>query len=164
MIFCSVLCTIGFAMFLGSSFHRYTRSAPAYIHPSASEKTNIQYASLFLSISGTYASAPTLSAWNANNAAHHVRRATAIAIGFICTNSGGILATWLLGALSPAPRYTSATITLLVFSVAMGVISAVLMWYLGRENKKKEGVRTRMKREEEQKGLGDRSAWFIYNL
>lgn len=38
------------------------------------------------------------------------------------------------------------------------------MWYLGRENKKKEGVRTRMKREEEQKGLGDRSAWFIYNL
>ncbi|KAF7324460.1 MFS domain-containing protein [Mycena sanguinolenta] len=82
---CSVFCIIGFAMFLRSKNH------------------HVQYGSLFLSIPGTYAMAPAISTWNANNAAPHVRRATAIAIGFIMTNSGGILATWLLGSLSPAP-------------------------------------------------------------
>ncbi|KAF7359095.1 MFS domain-containing protein [Mycena sanguinolenta] len=82
---CSVFCIIGFAMFLRSKNH------------------HVQYGSLFLSIPGTYAMAPAISTWNANNAAPHVRRATAIAIGFIMTNSGGILATWLLGSLSPPP-------------------------------------------------------------
>ncbi|EEB89205.1 hypothetical protein MPER_12722, partial [Moniliophthora perniciosa FA553] len=127
-IFASILCIIGFALFLGS------------------KNTHVQYGSLFLSIPGTYTAARTLSAWGSNNASPQTRRATAIAISFIMTNSGGILATWLLGSLSAPPRYTSATITLLVFS-----------------NRKKEEVRGRMSKAEEKPGLGDRSAWFIYN-
>ncbi|KAJ6500774.1 major facilitator superfamily domain-containing protein [Mycena sanguinolenta] len=143
---CSVFCVIGFAMFLRSKNH------------------HVQYGSLFLSIPGTYAMAPAISTWNANNAAPHVRRATAIAIGFIMTNSGGILATWLLGSLSPPPRYTKATKLLLIFSVFMAVFSAVNTVYLARENKKKAAVRAHTSRHQEAPGLGDRSAWFVYNL
>jgi hypothetical protein len=68
-----------------------------------SAKHNVQYGSLFFSIPGIYIVAPTLTTWLANNATPHTRRATAIAITFILTNSGGILATWLLGSLSPPP-------------------------------------------------------------
>ncbi|KAJ7700772.1 major facilitator superfamily domain-containing protein [Mycena rosella] len=145
-VFASVLCTVGFAMFLGSKNH------------------HVQYGSLFLSIPGTYLMAPAISTWNANNAAPHVRRATAIAIGFIMTNSGGILATWLLGSLSPAPRYTKATKILLIFSVLMGLFATLNIVYLQSENKKKAAKRTTTPRAEEAAGLGDKSAWFVYSL
>ncbi|KAJ7778828.1 major facilitator superfamily domain-containing protein [Mycena maculata] len=145
-VFGSVLCTVGFAMFLGSKNH------------------HVQYGSLFLSIPGTYSMAPAVSAWNANNAAPHIRRATAIAIGFILTNSGGILATWLLGSLSPPPRYTKATKILLIFSVLMGFFAALNMVYLTRENKRKAAVRKESTRTDEATALGDKSAWFVYSL
>ncbi|KAL0573852.1 hypothetical protein V5O48_008093 [Marasmius crinis-equi] len=145
-IFSAVLAIIGFAMFLGSN------------------SPQVQYGSLFFSIPGTYTGAPTLSAWQSNNASPQTRRATAIAFGFIMSNSGGILATWLLGSLSPAPRYTEATITLLVFSVCILIGAALNLAYLTSQNKKKAETRRTMTRVEEKPGLGDRSAWFIYNL
>lgn len=49
-----------------------------------------RYTALCLLITGVYASAPSLIAWVSNNSAGHVRRATAIAMGFVSTNSGGI--------------------------------------------------------------------------
>ncbi|KAG6828233.1 hypothetical protein H0H92_008731 [Tricholoma furcatifolium] len=145
-MFAGVLATIGFAMFL------------------ASKSLHIKYGSLFLSISGAYSAAPALSTWGANNAAPYTRRATAIAIGFIMTNSGGILATWLLGTLSPAPLYRKATIICLIFSVLVVILSAVNVAYLHSQNKKKEQIRATTRREDEKPGLGDRSAWFVYNL
>ena len=129
-----------------------------------STKHKIQYASLFFSIPGTYLSAPTLSTWSANNAAPHTRRATAIAIGFIMTNSGGILATWLLGSLSLAPRYILATRVLLAFSVLMVAVTALNTWYLWDQNRKKAEIRKTSTRAEEDPRLGDRSAWFQYAL
>lgn len=145
-VFCSVLCTIGFAMFLGSANH------------------HVQYGSLFLSIPGTYAMSPALSTWNANNSAPHARRATAIALGFIMTNSGGILATWLLGSLSPPPRYARATKILIIFSVLTGFFTTLNIFYLSHQNKKKAEVRGRTARHEEAARLGDKSAWFVYSL
>ncbi|KAJ8509029.1 hypothetical protein ONZ45_g8746 [Pleurotus djamor] len=146
-IFCSVLCVIGFAMFLGSTSH------------------SVQYGSLFLSVTGTYCSAPALSTWSANNAAPHVRRATAIAIGFIMTNSGGILATWLLGgSLSPPPKYTKATIILLVFSVGMIVFSAGNLLYLWNENKKKAIFRASRVKSDEAEGLAAICPWKTIEL
>ncbi|KAF9460248.1 major facilitator superfamily domain-containing protein [Collybia nuda] len=145
-MFNCTLCVIGFAMYLGS------------------QSASVKYGSLFLSITGTYCAAPALSTWSANNAAPHARRATAIAIGFIMTNSGGILATWLLGALSPPPLYRKATITLLIMSVLMVVVAGMNTYYLWSQNKKKAMIRATMSRSEEKPGLGDKSAWFIYNL
>ncbi|KAG6916595.1 hypothetical protein DXG01_006203 [Tephrocybe rancida] len=145
-MFGGILATIGFAMYLGS------------------KNLHVKYGSLFLSITGAYSAAPALSTWSANNAAPYTRRATAVAIGFIMTNSGGVLATWLLGNLSPAPLYTKATITLLVFSVLIVVITGMNITYLSSQNKKKAAIRATMSRENEKPGLGDRSAWFVYNL
>ena len=147
---------------------------PLYVHPPsyptppnptpASPHQSIQYGSLFLSISGTYTVAPTVSAWGANNVFPHTRRATAIAIGFIMSNSGGILATWLLGSLSAAPRYHSATVTMLIMSVLMIVFTGLNLGYLWSQNKKKAQIRATSTQVEERPGLGDRSAWFIYSL
>lgn len=136
----------------------------SHYYTTGSTKHKIQYASLFFSIPGTYIAAPTLSTWSANNAAPHARRATAIAIGFIMTNSGGILATWLLGSLSPAPRYILATRVLLAFSVLMVVISGFNTLYLWNQNNKKREIRRTMTIDQEKPGLGDRSAWFVYAL
>lgn len=130
----------------------------------ASSSHEIQYASLFFSVPGTYIAAPTLSTWNANNAAPHTRRATAIALGFIMSNSGGILATWLLGSLSPAPRYLLATRILLSLSILMLAFSAVNLLYLVDQNKKKAAIRRNLDIDQEKPGLGDKSAWFVYNL
>ncbi|KAF7310273.1 MFS domain-containing protein [Mycena indigotica] len=142
----SVLAVVGFGMFLGSANH------------------HVQYASLFLSITGTYVVAPTLSTWNANNSAPHIRRATAIAIAFSMTNSGGILSTWLLGSISPPPRYVEGTRLLLGFSVGILVMALATIGYLKYENGKKAEVRKSTTREEEDSSLGDRSAWFVYSL
>ncbi|KAF9459860.1 major facilitator superfamily domain-containing protein [Collybia nuda] len=145
-MFSCTLCIIGFAMYLASS------------------SPSVKYGSLFLSIPGTYCSAPALSTWGANNAAPHARRATAIAIGFIVSNSGGILATWLLGTLSPPPLYRKATLTLLIMSVFMVAVTAMNTYYLWVQNKKKAAIRATMDRSKESPDLGDKSAWFIYNL
>lgn len=80
------------------------------------------------------------------------------------TQAGGLLATWLLGTLSPAPNYTSATITFIIMSVFIVIFSVANVVYLWRENRLKAERRQRMTKEEEPEGLGDRSAWFIYSL
>jgi hypothetical protein len=85
-------------------------------------------------------------------------------MSFILTQLGGILATWLLGSLSPAPNYTSATITFIAMSIGMVVFSTANLVYLWRENRLKAERRQMMRKEEEPEGLGDRSAWFIYSL
>lgn len=145
-MFAALLAIVGFGMFLGS------------------KNPKVQYGSLFLSIPGTYTGAPTLSAWQSNNASPQTRRATAIAIGFIMSNSGGILSTWLFGSLSAPPRYTKASILVLIFSVLILIGAASNLAYLRSQNKKKEEIRKTISRTEEKAGLGDRSAWYIYNL
>lgn len=80
------------------------------------------------------------------------------------TQAGGVLATWLLGTLSPAPNYTTATITFIVMSLCMLLCLIANVVYLGRENRLKAMRRQRMTKEEEPEGLGDRSAWFVYSL
>lgn len=145
---------------------RFRRSSKAMFPDAlvASDSSHIRYGSLFFSITGSYCTAPPLATWIANNSAPHVRRATSVAIAFIMTNAGGILSTWLLGSLSPAPDYTKATITFIIMSIGMAVFSTVNLVYLSRENRLKAEKRQKMTREEEPAGLGDRSAWFEYNL
>ncbi|KAF8553825.1 MFS general substrate transporter [Imleria badia] len=146
VIFFSLLQVIGFTMFYGIT------------------SNHVRYGSLFFSITGAYCAAPALITWLANNSAPHVRRATAVAVSFIMTQVGGVLSTWLLGSLSPAPNYTSATITFIVMSVCMVVFSVANLAYLWRENRLKAERRGRMGKEDEPEGLGDRSAWFVYSL
>lgn len=144
-IFASVLGVIGFSIFYATKTHAG------------------RYASLFFSITGVYLIAATLTTWVANNSAPATRRATCIAIAFILTNSGGILATWLLGSLSPAPDYVSATKTFIIMCVLSVVFCAANLVYVVRENSRKALLRQQMSKQDEPKGLGDRSAWFVYS-
>ncbi|GLB41450.1 putative major facilitator superfamily protein [Lyophyllum shimeji] len=142
----SVLCIIGFIMYLSST------------------NPHVQYGSLFFSISGISCSGPSLSTWLSNNAAPQVRRATAIALGFVMSNVGAILALWLFGSWSKPPRYTSGTIVLLVSACMMTFLSFCNLLYLRSQNRKKALARQERTKETEATGLGDRSAWFIYTL
>lgn len=162
-LFSGILATIGFAMFLGW-FCVLSMPDHLTIFFVGVKAVHVKYGSLFLSVTGAYCAAPALSTWSANNATPYTRHATAIAIGFIMTNSGGILATWLLGLLSAPPLYTKATITLLIFSVLMIVFTAFNIVFVTTQNRKKAEIRATISRENENPGLGDRSAWFVYTL
>ncbi|RPD55939.1 MFS general substrate transporter [Lentinus tigrinus ALCF2SS1-6] len=123
MIILGTMATIGFAMFL------------------VSYDDNVRYGSLFLFVPGVFCIGPPLGTWIANNTAPLVRRATALALASTIRNVGSILSMWLFGAISPPPRYTSATITLLAFQVGT-VVCVVGAWvYLARENRRKERMR-----------------------
>ncbi|KAK0457494.1 major facilitator superfamily domain-containing protein [Desarmillaria tabescens] len=141
-VFTSIIALIGFVIFLTSS------------------SANTRYGSLFLSIPGVYTSAPTLSTWNSINSAPHVRRATAIAIGFMMGCAGGILSTWLLGSLSTAPKYVLGTRVMVAFSGGMAVGSALCLWYFVWMNQRKRKILGR-----EVKGMdGDLAPSFMYLL
>ncbi|KAJ8502571.1 hypothetical protein ONZ45_g11634 [Pleurotus djamor] len=145
-IFSASCSVVGFAMFLGS------------------HQVGVQYGSLFLTITGINTLAPAMTSWVANNTSPHTRRATAVAAVCMTNNAGGILSTWLLGSLSAPPRYTTASIVLLVCSIGLGTSAVVNMVYLYYMNKKKASFRAVSTKEEEPRDLGDRSAWYIYIL
>ncbi|CAH7685357.1 major facilitator superfamily domain-containing protein [Phakopsora pachyrhizi] len=94
---CSAVAFIGYALF-------YTQSS-----------NSVRYGSIFLSTAGVYSVSPTLYAWIANNSMPHYRKATAIALGPVAANSGGILSTWLFPT-SAEPQYRLATIINMSFS------------------------------------------------
>ncbi|TFK43324.1 MFS general substrate transporter [Crucibulum laeve] len=95
------------------------------------------YGSLFLTVPGVYASAPTLSAWMANNSEPYYRRATSIALGFVATNAGGILSTWRFPT-KEGPRFRNTTIMDLTFSalvVVGSIVNALLLSHMNRSKK-----------------------------
>jgi len=151
-IFFSLWSIIGYSIFLSSG------------------SRHAQYGALFLTVSGTYSSCPAIVAWMANNSAPHARRATAVALAFIASNLGGVFATWLFGTLSPAPEYRTATIVCIAFSAGSAVLAGVNWAYLSRKNRRKAQRRRELmmlgrgEGEGEEKGLGDKSVWFVYNL
>lgn len=79
----------------------------------ASSNKMTNYAALFLMVPGIYATTPVTAAWLSNNSEPHYTRATAIAVGFMATNVGGILSTWRYPK-TDAPRYRSTTIMNLI--------------------------------------------------
>lgn len=87
------------------------------------------------------------------------------------TNVGAILVTWLFGTLSPAPRYTSATITLLVFQIVTVLCAVGNYVWLSAENKRKEMLRNESglaeapgKGSEGVMAAGDDSIWYQFVL
>ncbi|KAG6874917.1 hypothetical protein C0992_005964 [Termitomyces sp. T32_za158] len=157
--------TAGFAIFLGlccaSPLHASVTFSNFAI---ASYSLHVKYGSMFLIVTGAQSASPALLSWGANNVSPYTRRATASAVGSIMTNSGGILATWLLGTLSPPPFYYKAAIIFLVFSVLNFVLSGMNIIYLTLQNRRKAVIRAVKTHKDEKPGLGDRSAWFVYNL
>ncbi|RDX42183.1 MFS general substrate transporter [Lentinus brumalis] len=153
MVVFGALATAGFAIFLASYVDR------------------VRYGSLFLLVPGCFGIGPPLGTWVANNSAPFPRRATALAFVNSMTNVGAILVTWLFGTLSPAPRYTSATITLLVFQIVTVLCAVGNYVWLSAENKRKETLRNESGlAEAPEKGseaviaAGDDSIWYQFVL
>ena len=136
----------------------------------ASKDAKIRYGSLFFSVPGIYLSATTACTWLANNVTPHVRRATALAFGFAMSNVGGILATWLLGSLSPPPHYRKGTLVLLSFGIFDFLAVIFCIVYFTMSNRRKERLRESIPESErevrmaEEKQKGDGSAYFIYTM
>ncbi|KXN87250.1 hypothetical protein AN958_09041 [Leucoagaricus sp. SymC.cos] len=142
-------------------------SISGYILYLCSVKKWTLYGSLFLILAGGSAMAPAWTTWQANNTSPHIRRATGVAFLIMMTNCSAILTVWLYGGtLSAPPRYRKAMTVMLIFACLVEVGVVLNMWWLARENRRKRRVRERggMKREDEPKGLGDRSVWFEYIL
>lgn len=99
--------------------------------------TAVRYTSLFFLITGVYSTAPSLISWVPNNTAAHVRRATAIAMAFIYTNTGGIVSTWIFPR-KDAPYYSfAAEFIMSLILISMALIAANI-WLLRRYNKQKD--------------------------
>ncbi|PPQ69365.1 hypothetical protein CVT26_002520 [Gymnopilus dilepis] len=121
------------------------------------------YGALYLMVPGVYAPVPVITAWMANNSEPHYRRATSVALGFIATNSGGILSTWRYPT-KEGPRFRNTTIMNLTFTVVVVVFSLLNMAYLSRRNKQKDlpGRREETLRKYEEHPEGDKDglkAW-----
>jgi MFS family permease len=118
----------------------------------SSDNRNTNYGALYLQIIGGYAAAPCLSTWNANNVQPHYRRATAIAIGFMASNIGGIVSTWLF---TDPPRFRKATRINLVFSLGMAVCSVgMLVYFRARNAGKQREIKRLLQMHGEGTGLG----------
>ncbi|KAI9459142.1 MFS general substrate transporter [Lactarius psammicola] len=102
-------------------------AATGYLVFLCSDDKDVNYGALFLQITGSYAMAPCLSTWNANNVQPHYRRATAVAIGYIGTNSGGI-----------------ATHVNLAFSLSMAACAVVIAFYFRIRNAEKQRLVQRL--------------------
>ncbi|WWC67388.1 uncharacterized protein I206_101296 [Kwoniella pini CBS 10737] len=117
----AMISIIGYAMFLGSTNH------------------HTLYASLFLQVIGAYTMAPLLSTWMPNNLAPYYTRVTGIAFGFISTNSGGILSTWLFPT-TDAPRYKKATWTAIGLSISIVILALLNSAFLASRNKSRSSA------------------------
>jgi len=136
VILSALISIVGYAMFLGSTNHQ------------------VLYGSLFLQVIGAYTMAPLLSSWMPNNLTPYYKRVTGVAFGFISTNSGGILSTWLFPT-TDAPRYRTATWTALGLSLSIAALAVINSLYLARENRRK--VNSNL-----QRAAGDRDPSFKY--
>ena len=147
MLFSGVLATIGYILFLTST------------------QTSVLYGSIFLQTMGAFTSAPAIGTWNINNVQPHYKRSTAVALGLVMANCGGVLSTWIF---DDPPRFRKATMINLAFSIGLCVIALVNRVWLMEENKRKEGrrlpLRSEKEEEAERRRLGDDHSDFIYTL
>jgi len=120
------------------------------------------YAALCLQVTGIYMTPPCFASWVANNVQPHYRRATAIGLAFIFTNSGGILSTWIF---NDPPRFAFATRLNLAFTVVTIVTTGLLSLYLAMRNREKERMIARGDVDmsvEARLRLGDTHPYFKY--
>ncbi|EFP81425.2 uncharacterized protein PGTG_07046 [Puccinia graminis f. sp. tritici CRL 75-36-700-3] len=96
----------------------------------ASGHDKVRYGSLFLSVPGAYGASPSLSAWTADNSAPHMRKATALALGTMVANSGGLFCVWASLLLSFSVRQITGS-DLKAFFYAASIIWWCLDLHIG---------------------------------
>ncbi|KAL3496574.1 major facilitator superfamily domain-containing protein [Aspergillus germanicus] len=128
----------------------------------------LRYTALILIVTGIYSCAPCLISWIPNNSAGHVRRATAVAMGFISTSIGAVMSTWIYPANS-APYYElGARFNLALIVIMIALVAGQVFW-LRRMNEVKRGRPEEVLRgleglsyEEQFALLGDKHPAYLY--
>ena len=139
---CALIAAVGYSVFLSKSHH--SSGSPknqclkhyfyfVFMYADSDHK-NTNYGALYLQIIGSYAAGPCLHTWNVNNVQPHYRRATAIAIGSMGANAGGIVSTWLF---TDPPRFRKAARINLAFSLGTAASSVGIFVYLRFRNTQK---------------------------
>ncbi|KAL7422803.1 hypothetical protein Q5752_002099 [Cryptotrichosporon argae] len=134
----ALIAVVGYALYLGSTRH------------------SVLYASLFLQTMGQYTLAPLYSTWMPNNLRSYYTRTTGIVLGFVATNAGGILATWLFPA-ADSPRFHRASSVLLGLTCALIPFTLANSLYMRRLNTRAEARRAAV----ESSG-GEKEDEFVY--
>lgn len=132
-----------------------------------------RYGGIILLSCGTYSIPPLGISWMLNNTSGHYKRATAIALYIVCTNSGGIASVWLWKN-REAPRYARGFLVNLGLNVGALVLVTVAELYMIWETKaRKAGKRDYRVTDLKQQGwsdakireyLGDQHPEFEYML
>ncbi|KAG2011273.1 high-affinity nicotinic acid transporter [Coprinopsis cinerea AmutBmut pab1-1] len=126
-----------------------------------SQNNWLSYASFFFMVPGIYACTPIAAAWLSNNSEPYFRRATSIAFAFMATNVGGIFSTTQFPR-KDAPRYRTATITNLTFSVIITLSAAtnmlLLRWMDSRKARNRDKILAPFINESDSDGTG-KEAW-----
>jgi MFS family permease len=125
--------------------------------------TGVKYFGIFLFVMGVYTLIPAVMAISANNFAGHYRRATSTGTLIVCTNSGGILATWLFTA-AEAPNYPTGYKVNISFLVLQIVTALALDFFYMRKNKQRQRALESGNIEKYKDKEGDRHVMFRYCL
>lgn len=129
-----------------------------------------RYTAQCLLVASIYSTAPSLLTWVPNNTATYGRRATAVAIVFVTSNSAGVAAMWLYPT-KTAPRYLLANkVNLAAICLEMACLVGQIV-LLKRLSKNKEDRREELLRpvghlshDEQMEILGDHHPDFKYVL
>jgi hypothetical protein len=108
-----------------------------------SKTVSVRYVSLNMLITGVYATAPCLIIWLSNNAAAHTRRATAVVFGFMATNLGVIVSTWIYPRSAPpkykfAAKFNLAPNWFMLLGIALNIFAAQVEEYREGREKREE--------------------------
>ncbi|PPQ96631.1 hypothetical protein CVT26_010671 [Gymnopilus dilepis] len=96
------------------------------------------YGAIYLMTSGIYATVPVIAAWISNNSEPYYTRATAIAVGFMATNFGGILSTWLYPT-KEGPKFrktNSLNLSFMLIMILFSVTNAAILHYKNKNKSK----------------------------
>lgn len=113
-----------------------------YVCYFASNAVHVRYASIFLIVGGSGCLSASLSVWGLSNCSGHVRRATTIACGFMCSNSIALASVWAFRANQAANGYRTGSVLGFtaagVILVAPGLTSLNLLKHNKNREKKME--------------------------
>jgi hypothetical protein len=136
----------------------------------ASSQVAIRYTGLCFAITGVYTMAPCYCAWVPNNTAGRTKRAAAIAMSFIFTNTGGIVSTWIYPKKDALLYLFAAKFNLALSAISIGLILLATL-LLHRKNQLKMTRRGQLLEDvrdlpwlEQLQMLGDRHPDFKYTL
>lgn len=119
LIFCAVLPTLGYAMFISTI------------------NANIRYGAIFLPFCGIYTYGALTNSHAAANVATDTARGAAIATNVMLGNIGGLGAAWAIVP-SDAPRYNIGTGLNLAAMSSIMITSTVLYFWIERDNKRRQ--------------------------